>query len=77
MEVISINVGDRLGIGSAEFVVTQPRMPCFKLEIRFNRAAMIRRFLHNQELLRRVSRLPELPEGWRDYFRKRLWQPDE
>jgi MOSC domain-containing protein YiiM len=30
----------------------------------------------NQELLRRVSELPALPEGWRDYFRKRLWEPD-
>jgi MOSC domain-containing protein YiiM len=25
-----IHIGDRLQIGSAEFVVTQPRMPCFK-----------------------------------------------
>ena len=30
----------------------------------------------NQDLLRRVSELPALPEGWRDYFRKRLWEPD-
>jgi MOSC domain-containing protein YiiM len=30
----------------------------------------------NQELLRRVSDLPSLPESWRDYFRKRLWNPD-
>lgn len=30
----------------------------------------------NQELLRRVSELPALPAGWRDYFRKRLWNPD-
>ena len=26
----------------------------------------------NQDLLRRASELPALPEGWRDYFRKRL-----
>jgi MOSC domain-containing protein YiiM len=31
----------------------------------------------NQDLLRRVSELPTLPEGWRDYFRKRLWNPDD
>ena len=31
----------------------------------------------NQDLLRRVSGLSALPEDWRDYFRKRLWQPDE
>jgi len=30
----------------------------------------------NQDVLRRVSALPALPEGWRDYFRKRLWDPD-
>src|SRR5262245_51988292 len=30
----------------------------------------------NQDLLRRVSELPALPEGWREYFRQRLWEPD-
>jgi MOSC domain-containing protein YiiM len=38
-------IGDRLRIGSAEFAVTQPRMPCFKLAIRFGRADMVKRFL--------------------------------
>ena len=116
-------IGDRLRIGSAEFVVTQPRMPCFKLGIRFNRPDMVKRFLQsgrtgfyfavinegevaagdsielierdehnipvadivnlyrgdatNQDMLRRVSELPSLPNSWRDYFRKRLWNPDD
>jgi len=39
------HIGDRLRIGSAELVVTQPRMPCFKLGIRFGRADMVKRFL--------------------------------
>jgi MOSC domain-containing protein YiiM len=39
-----VRIGDTLRIGSAEFIVTQPRMPCFKLGIRFNRADMIKRF---------------------------------
>jgi len=39
-----VHIGDRFAIGSAEFVVTQPRMPCFKLTIRFGRADMIKRF---------------------------------
>jgi MOSC domain-containing protein YiiM len=111
-----------LQIGTAEFSVTQPRMPCFKLAIRFDRADMVKRFLQsgrtgfylnvsregevgagdpvkvighdgaaitvavivrlyaadgeNQDLLRRASELPALPEFWRDYFRKRLWKPD-
>jgi MOSC domain-containing protein YiiM len=39
-----VRIGDRFAIGSAEFVVTQPRMPCYKLTIRFGRADMIKRF---------------------------------
>jgi MOSC domain-containing protein YiiM len=39
-----VRIGDTLRIGSAEFIVTQPRMPCFKLGIRFNRADMVKRF---------------------------------
>ncbi|TMH96576.1 MAG: MOSC domain-containing protein, partial [Betaproteobacteria bacterium] len=31
----------------------------------------------NQDLLRRASELSALPESWRQYFRERLWQPDE
>lgn len=33
----TVHIGDRLRIGSAEFMVTQPRMPCFKLAIRAGR----------------------------------------
>ena len=119
----SVRIGDRFRAGSAEFVVTQPRMPCFKLGIRFGRADIIKSFLHsgrngfyfavaregevaagdsiiliardeggitvadivnlyttdasNQDLLHRVSELPALPRSWRDYFRKRLWNPDD
>ena len=118
-----VQVGDRFRAGSAEFVVTQPRMPCFKLGIRFNRPDMAKRFLRsgrtgfylavlnegdvavgdavdlvaeeehqitvadvvalyatdaaNQDLLRRASKLSALPESWRQYFRERLWEPDE
>jgi MOSC domain-containing protein YiiM len=43
----AVLIGDRFRIGSAEFVVTQPRMPCFKLGIRFGRADIIKRFLHS------------------------------
>ena len=117
-----IKVGDRMRVGSAEFMVTQPRMPCFKLGIRFDRRDMVKRFLQskrtgfylaviwegevengdaiefterqesgvtitdivnlystdsqNQELLRRATELPALPQSWKDYFRKRLWDAD-
>jgi len=117
-----VNIGDSFRIGSAEFTVTQPRMPCFKLGIRFGRNDIVKRFLssgrtgfylrvnregqvnagdsierlkmsehrvtvadianlyvsdaNSQELLKKVSDLAELPASWRDYFRKRLWNPD-
>ena len=37
-------IGDRLKIGSAVLAVTQPRMPCYKLELKFGRGDMIKRF---------------------------------
>ena len=42
-----VRIGDRYRAGSAEFVVTQPRIPCFKLGIRFNRPEMVKRFLRS------------------------------
>ncbi len=39
-----ICIGDRLQIGSARFTVTQPRVPCFKLGLRFGDDAMPKRF---------------------------------
>lgn len=38
-------IGDRLQIGSAVLMVTQPRRPCYKLALRFGRDDMIKRFL--------------------------------
>ncbi|BDI19298.1 molybdenum cofactor biosynthesis protein [Nostoc cf. commune SO-36] len=40
-----INIGDRFKIGSVELMVTQPRLPCYKLGIRFGRPDMVKRFL--------------------------------
>lgn len=40
-----VHIGDRFRIGTAEFMVTQPRMPCYKLGIRFNRPDIVKRFL--------------------------------
>jgi MOSC domain-containing protein YiiM len=40
----TLGIGDRLRVGSAELQVTQPRMPCFKLAIRFQRSDMVKRF---------------------------------
>ena len=117
-----VRIGDRFRIGSAEFIVTQPRLPCYKLGIRFGRMDMLKRMLRsgrtgfyfavttegevgagdaiepieradegltvadvvnlytvdakNQDLLRRATQSAGLPESWKDYFRKRLWDPD-
>ena len=41
----SAHIGDEFAIGSARVVVTQPRMPCYKLGIRFESDQMVKRFL--------------------------------
>lgn len=41
----SVYLGDRFSIGSAEVVVTQPRLPCYKLGVRFQMDDMVKRFL--------------------------------
>lgn len=43
----SVCVGDQFQIGSAIVQVTQPRMPCYKLALRFGRADMVKRFWHS------------------------------
>ncbi|HEX6183254.1 MAG TPA: MOSC domain-containing protein [Pyrinomonadaceae bacterium] len=41
----SVRIGDRFRIGSAEVMVTEPRMPCYKLGIKFGRADIVKRFM--------------------------------
>lgn len=40
-----VNIGDRFRIGTAEVMVTQPRFPCYKLNVKFGRDDMVKRFL--------------------------------
>jgi len=40
----SVCIGDHVRCGTVELRVTQPRTPCFKLGIRFDRADMVKRF---------------------------------
>lgn len=40
-----VNIGDRFRIGGAEVVVKEPRMPCYKLGIKFGRTDILKRFL--------------------------------
>jgi ferredoxin-NADP reductase/MOSC domain-containing protein YiiM len=46
----ALQVGDQFRIGSAEVMVTQPRLPCFKLGLRFGRDDMVKRFLASGRL---------------------------
>lgn len=41
----SVHLGDRFAIGSAEVVVTQPRLPCYKLGVKFQSDDMVKRFM--------------------------------
>ena len=44
----AVHIGDRFGIGSTELIVTQPRLPCFKLGIKFGDAEMVKRFANSR-----------------------------
>ncbi len=44
----TVNIGDRFRIGTAEVIVTQPRFPCFKLNLKFGRDDMVKRFLDSR-----------------------------
>jgi MOSC domain-containing protein YiiM len=44
MDEETVHIGDRFRIGSAIVQVAQPRMPCFKLGIRFGRPEMVKEF---------------------------------
>ncbi len=43
-----VHIGDRFRIGEAEVVVTEPRMPCFKLGIKFGDPRIVERFLKSR-----------------------------
>jgi MOSC domain-containing protein YiiM len=44
----TVNIGDCFRIGTAEVMVTQPRFPCFKLNLKFGRDDMVKRFLNSR-----------------------------
>lgn len=43
-----VQIGDRYRMGTAEIVVSQPRMPCTKLEMRLKRPGFCKRFLETR-----------------------------
>ena len=42
-----VSIGDAFSVGSAQVIVTQPRLPCYKLGIRFGMDDMVKRFLES------------------------------
>ncbi|HKU82745.1 MAG TPA: MOSC domain-containing protein [Candidatus Nitrosocosmicus sp.] len=44
----TVNIGDQYQIGSSRLVVTQPRMPCYKLGIKFGRMDILEKFINSQ-----------------------------
>jgi len=63
-----INIGDKFRVGTGEVMVTQPRMPCFKLGIRFDRTDMLKRFLMSERSGFYLSVLKEGEIGAGDEF---------
>jgi MOSC domain-containing protein YiiM len=40
-----VHIGDEFRVGTARLVVTQPRMPCYKLALRFDDTGMVKNFV--------------------------------
>ncbi|MFY9805256.1 MAG: MOSC domain-containing protein [Candidatus Acidiferrales bacterium] len=45
LDEASTHIGDRFRVGAATVMVTQPRVPCFKLAAKFHRDDILKRFL--------------------------------
>ena len=63
-----LNIGDKFRVGTGEVMVIQPRMPCYKLGIRFGRADIIKRFLNSERSGFYLSVLKEGEVGAGDEF---------
>ena len=63
-----VHIGDKFRVGAAEVMVTQPRMPCYKLGIRFGRADIIKRFLVSERSGFYLSVMKEGEVGAGDEF---------
>lgn len=62
------NIGDKFRIGAAEVMVTEPRMPCYKLALKFGRADIIKRFLQSERTGFYLAVLKEGEVGTGDEF---------
>jgi MOSC domain-containing protein YiiM len=46
----NVHLGDRFAINDAEVIVTQPRLPCYKLGVRFQSDEMVKKFLASRRI---------------------------
>lgn len=44
----AVYIGDRFRVGETEIMVREPRMPCYKLGLKFGRLDMVKRFLSSR-----------------------------
>jgi MOSC domain-containing protein YiiM len=60
-----VNIGDKYRVGSAVVVVSEPRMPCYKLALKFGRPDIIKKFLASERtgFYFAVSQEGEVGEG--------------
>jgi MOSC domain-containing protein YiiM len=61
----AVRIGDRFCVGSAEVVVTQPRLPCIKLAMRTGHEDIVKRFLESSRtgFYLAVSRVGSVTRG--------------
>ncbi|HKP36669.1 MAG TPA: MOSC domain-containing protein [Pyrinomonadaceae bacterium] len=63
-----LNIGDKFRLGGATIMVTEPRLPCYKLGIKFGRADIIKRFLQSERTGFYLAVLDEGEVGAGDQF---------
>ncbi len=56
----TVHIGDHIQVGSAKLMVTQPRLPCYKLGLKFGR----------DDRLGRNARYPLAKDSGSDFFRR-------
>ncbi len=44
-----VHIGDEFRVGTARLIITQPRLPCFKLGLRFDDPGMVKSFLQAEK----------------------------
>jgi MOSC domain-containing protein YiiM len=64
----AVNIGDKLKVGEAVVMVTEPRLPCYKLGIKFGRSDIIKRFLVSERTGFYLAVLREGEVGAGDLF---------